>query len=98
MIQTLHDLDLSEKLLQTALIELGLVNDLDSNLFAYELMFCEFHLGKVALSDRFYEPVLANVGIIRISRPTVGAPVGRLGRTASALRLVMVTVAVTVLL
>ena len=70
MVETLHDLDLAEQLLQTALVELCLVDDLDGHFFADELVFGQLDFGKVALANRLDETVFADVRIVGVSRST----------------------------
>ena len=75
VVETLHDLDLAEELLQAALVELRLVDDLDGDLFADELVARQLDLGEVALADGLDQPILANVRIVGVACARAGRAV-----------------------
>ena len=64
MVESLHDPDFSEQLLQTPGVQLGLVDDLDGHLFTGGDVFGKFDLGKVSLADSFEKSVLPDVGFL----------------------------------
>ena len=61
MVESLHDPDFSEQLLQTPGVQLGLVDDLDGHLFTGGDVFGKLDLGKVSLADSLEESVLPDV-------------------------------------
>ena len=64
MVESLHDPDFSEQLLQTPGVQLGLVDDLDGHLFTGGDVFGKFDLGKVSLADGLEEAVFADVRLL----------------------------------
>ena len=72
MVESLHDPDFSEQLLQTPGVQLGLVDDLDGHLFTGGDVFGKFDLGKVSLADGLEKAVLPDVGLL--SGPPPGHP------------------------
>jgi len=52
---------------QRVVVELSLVNDLDSHLLAGRDVLGELDFGKVPLADGLYQPVLSNMGLVSSS-------------------------------